>query len=229
MSCDISKALLILQPFRHFAYVTTHFPTLPSQLILQPFRRSTYFTTHSLTLPLLHLRHSSFFNPSLLLRHRIFTYVTWRAAHGWLWFNTGIFTKGVIIKEVIGTFRVWTAPQVTKVKSLWRRRPEEGLENEVWRRYSSTHSPTFPLLRLRHNSFSNPSVASPTSQLILQPFSRFAYVTAHFPSLPLLHLRHSSFSNPSFASLMSQALHLGHLASSPWFRDETKLNTAVLY
>ena len=80
-----------------------------SQLILQPFRRFTYVTTHSPTLPLLHLRHSSFSNPSLalptsqlillpflcftyvtadsptllsfLLRHRIFTYVTWRAAH----------------------------------------------------------------------------------------------------------------------------------------------------
>ena len=30
---------------------------------------------------------------------------------------------------------------------------------------------------LRHSSFSNPSVASPTSQFILQPFFRFSYVT----------------------------------------------------
>ena len=42
---------------------------------------------------------------------------------------------------------------------------------------SSAHSLTFPSLHLRHNSFSNPSVASPTSQLILQPFFRFSYVT----------------------------------------------------
>ena len=42
-------------------------------------------------------------------------------------------------------------------------------------------------------------------------------VTAHSPTLPLLYLRHSSFSNPSFASLTSQALHLKHLASLPWF------------
>ena len=73
-------AQLILQPFRHFTYVTTHYPTLPSlylrhssfsnlsvaspksQLILQPFRRFTYVTAHSPTLPLLHLRHSSFSN-----------------------------------------------------------------------------------------------------------------------------------------------------------------------
>ena len=58
--------------------------------------------------------------------------------------------------------------------------------------------------------------ASPTSQLILQPFRPFTYVTAHSPTFPLLHLRHSSFSNPCFASPTSQALHLIHLASRPW-------------
>ena len=61
------------------------------------------------------------------------------------------------------------------------------------------------------SSFSNLSVASPTSKFILQPFRRFTYVTAHSPTLPLLHLRHSSFSNPSFASPKSQALYLGLL------------------
>ena len=81
----------------------------------------------------------------------------------------------------------------------------EGLENDLWRRwsdgkfgewaelidieiYSRAHSPTF-----RH----------------------FTYVTNHSPTLPSLYLRHSSFSNPSFASLTSQALHLRHLASRP--------------
>ena len=43
--------------------------------------------------------------------------------------------------------------------------------------YVTPHSPTLPSLYLRHNSFSNPSVASLTSQLILQPFFRFYYVT----------------------------------------------------
>ena len=88
--------------------------------------------------------------------------------------------------------------------------------------YVSAHSPTLPLLHLRHSSFSNLSITSPTSQLILQPFCHFTYVTAHFPTLSLLHLRHNSFSNPSFTSPTSQALHLIHLASSPWyimFRD----------
>ena len=66
---------------------------------------------------------------------------------------------------------------------------------------------------LRHSSFSNPSAALPTSQLILQPFHcftyvigtssmsqlifqpfrRFTYVTAHSKTLLLLHLRHRHF------------------------------------
>ena len=70
--------------------------------------------------------------------------------------------------------------------------------------YVTAHSPTLPLLHLRHNSFSNPSVALPTSQL-LQPFRCFTYVTAHSPTLLLLHLCHS-FSNPSVASPTSQLI-----------------------
>ena len=54
------------------------------------------------------------------------------------------------------------------------------------------------------SSFSNLSVTSPTSQLILQPFRRFTYVTAHSPTLPSLYLRRSSFSNPSVALPTSQ-------------------------
>ena len=44
--------------------------------------------------------------------------------------------------------------------------------------YVTTHSPTLPSLYLHHSSFSNPSVASPTSQFILQPFFRSSYVTS---------------------------------------------------
>ena len=65
---------------------------------------------------------------------------------------------------------------------------------------------------------SNLSVTLPTSQLILQPFRCFTYVTDHSPTLPMLHLHHSSFSNPFFASPKSQALHLVQLASRPCFR-----------
>ena len=72
----------------------------------------------------------------------------------------------------------------------------EGLENE-------------------QSSFSNPSVASSTSQLILKLFRCVTYVTAHSPSLPSLLLHHSSFSNPSVAPSTSQALHQRHLESRP--------------
>ena len=70
--------------------------------------------------------------------------------------------------------------------------------------WSRAHSPTFPSLHLRHNSFYNPSFASSTSQFILQPFFRLPYVTssslnspgrAHSPTFSSLHPRHNSFSN----------------------------------
>ena len=78
--------------------------------------------------------------------------------------------------------------------------------------------------RVKICSFSKFSVTSPTSQLILQPFRRFTYVTTHSPTLPLLHLRHfthvrtnpptltllhlrhNSFSNPSVALSTSQLI-----------------------
>ena len=53
----------------------------------------------------------------------------------------------------------------------------ERLENELCFTYGTTHSRTLPSLYLRHRSFSNLSIASPASQLILQPFFRFSYVT----------------------------------------------------
>ena len=43
--------------------------------------------------------------------------------------------------------------------------------------YIKTHSPTLPSLYLHHSSFSNPSVASPMSQFILQPFFHFSFIT----------------------------------------------------
>ena len=58
----------------------------------------------------------------------------------------------------------------------------------------TTHSPTFPSLHLRHSSFSNPSVALPTSQHILQPFHCFTYVKAHSPTLLSFLIRHRLFS-----------------------------------
>ena len=96
----------------------------------------------------------------------------------------------------------------------------EGLENELWCSLGEVTERLENELCYDYNyelcSFSNLSITSPTSQLILQPFRRFTYVTAHSPTLPLFHLRHSSFSNPSFASPRSQGLHLIHLANRPW-------------
>ena len=43
--------------------------------------------------------------------------------------------------------------------------------------YVTAHSPSLPSLYLGHNTFSILSVASPTLQLILQPFFRFSHVT----------------------------------------------------
>ena len=77
ISCDVGEATeaeLILQALslhlRHSSFSNPSLPLPTSQLILKLFRSFTYVTAHSPT-PL-----------SLLVRHRIFTYVTWRAAHG---------------------------------------------------------------------------------------------------------------------------------------------------
>ena len=68
MSCDVGEAELIIQPFRHFTYVTAHSQPLRRFTYVtahsQPLRRFTYVTVHSPTLLLLHLHHSSSFNPS---------------------------------------------------------------------------------------------------------------------------------------------------------------------
>ena len=71
-----------------------------------------------------------------------------------------------------------------------------GSQIVVAHRYSHSraHSPAFPSLHLRHNSFSNPSVALPTSQLIFQPLRCFTYVTVHSPTLLSLLLCHKLFS-----------------------------------
>ena len=101
----------------------------------------------------------------------------------------------------------------------------EGLENEFILQpfphftYVTVHSPTLPSLYLRYSSFSNTSVALPTSHLILQPFRRFTHVTPHSPTLPSLYLRHTSFSNPSVASPTSQFIlqpffHFSNFTSS---------------
>ena len=90
----------------------------------------------------------------------------------------------------------------------------EGLENELWRRWSNVTVVEWAVTwverqkswrmscdvgeatkgwRMRLCLILQPFVASSTSQLILQPFRRFTYVTARSTTLPLLHLRHRHF------------------------------------
>ena len=243
--CKFSQKLIMVVGLKFlqvldesFTHVTAHSSTLPllllrhssfsnpsvalptSQLILKSFHCFSYVTAHSPTLSLLYLRHSSFSNPSIasptsqliLQPFRCFTYVT---AHSptlpLLHLRHTSFSNVSVISPtsqlILQPFRRFTY--------VTAHSPTLPLLH-----YVTAHSPTLPSLYLRHSSFSNSSAASPTSQLILQPFRHFTYViahsptlpsltyiTAHSPTLPLLHLRHSSFSNPFFASPTSQALH----------------------
>ena len=129
-------------------------------LILQPFHHFTYVTTLSATLPPLYLRHSSFSSPSvasptsqLILQHLFcFSYVT-----GFSLTSPGELPMLSLAKTCnFLTLILQTFPHFT---------------------YVTTHSPTLPSLYLHHSSFSNPSVTSPTPQLIPQPFFCFSYVT----------------------------------------------------
>ena len=131
-----------------------------AELILQAFRRFTYVTTHSPTVPSLYLRHNSFSNPPVALPtsqlilqpSRCFTYVTVHSRT----------LLSLLLRHRLFTYVTW----------------QSSFSNLYCHfTYVTTHSPTLPSLYLRHSSFSNPSVASPTSQLILQPFFRFSYVT----------------------------------------------------
>ena len=111
----------------------------------------------------------------------------WSDGKVWEWAAIHMFGHGRLAR-----WRKWRACDVGEAK--------KGLENELWRRWSNgragklaAHSQTFPSLHLRHSSFSKPSVALSTSQLILQPFRCFTYVTAHSPTLFSLLLRHRLF------------------------------------
>ena len=87
----------------------------------------------------------------------------------------------------------------------------EGLENELWVGEVTKRLENDLCYNYNHelSSFSNPSVALPKSQLILQPFCSFTYVTVHSPALLLL------------------LLHLIHLASCSWL-EHLSVPTRVL-
>ena len=113
----------------------------------------------------------------------------------------------------LARWRKWRTCDVGEAKEgleneLWRRWSNRGLENELWCR----------VMRRKgwRMSYDIDEVMERLENEQLQPFRRLTYITAHSPTLLLLHLRHSSFSNPSFPSLTSQVFHLIHLASRPW-------------
>ena len=122
------------------------------ELILQLFRHFTYVTAHSPTLTLLHLRHSSFSNPS-------FASPTSQALH-----LIHLASRPCCCRTTLAYLKLRSRELILQPFSHFT--------------YVTTHSTTLPSLYLRHRSFSNPSVASPTSQFILQPFFRFSYVTS---------------------------------------------------
>ena len=204
---------LIPQPFCPFTYVTAHSPTLPSTI-----------------LPSLQLHHSSFYNPSgasstsqlILQQFPLFTYGT---AHfptlPSLHLCNISFDKTSVASHTSSSFYnpSVASPTLQLILKTSITSPMSQLTFQPFRcfTYVSAHSPTLPSLHRRHSSFDkpfvtsptsrslyNPSVASAPSQLILQPFHCFTYVTAHFPILPSLHLCHRSFSNLSVASPTSQ-------------------------
>ena len=102
-----------------------------AELILQPFRHFTYVTAHSTTLPSLYLRHSSFSSPSVASPTSQF---------------------------ILQPFFRFSYVTSSSLNSHGARKPIYKM--------SRAQSPTFPSLLLRHNSFSNPSFASPTSQAL---------------------------------------------------------------
>ena len=177
-----------LQPFFRISYVTdrAYSPTFPSlhlrhNSFSKPFHCFTYVTAQSPTLPLLHLRHSSFSNSCfasptsqaelILQPFRHFTYVT---------------THSPTLSLLYLRHSSFSNPSVASPTSQFILQPffasptsqaELILQPFLHFTYVTTHSPTLPLLYLRHSSFSNRSVASLTSQFILQPFFHLSYVT----------------------------------------------------
>ena len=143
----MSRAHSSTFPSLHLHHSSFYNPSvaLPmSQIIRQPFCYFTYITAHSPTLPSLYLRHSSFSNPSvatptsqfILQPFFRFSYVTSSSLNS---------PSDPPMRESIALFILQPFRHFT---------------------YVTAHSPTLPLLHIRHSSFSNLSFDSPTSQAL---------------------------------------------------------------
>ena len=125
---------------------------------------------------------------NILGNQRRFRHSTWKGGQILLrGSNFGLRFFYVLVNIRSGTHSFTSLPKevILRIFTLWKiHRPRPGSKPRT----------------SDHNSFPNPSVPLPTSQLILQPLHRFTYVIAHSPILPTLYLRHSSFYSPSVAS-----------------------------
>ena len=86
-------------------------------------------------------------------------------------------------------WRRWSNRSVGEWAVMYVGKATEELENELWRRWSDGKVGEWAKL-----------IVIVIAKLILQTFLHFTYFTTHSPTLPSLYLHHSSFSNPSVAS-----------------------------
>ena len=153
-----------------------------SQLILQPFRCFTYITAHYPTLI------------SLLLHHRLFTYITWRAAHA-VWPSPMLICSWAILNGI----------SLTPISI----NPTEMVEI-YWRHfYSGPMGPTPSMLSLNCSTVPIPStlpgtlpptmsLSAPLSMSHLATpnnISTSTAVTPYQPNAPYLCSRHSRTSH----------------------------------
>ena len=120
-----------------FSKLSVTSPT--SQFILQPFRRFTYVTAHCPTLPLLHLRHSSFSNPSFASSTSQPVHLRHLASCPWC--------KELMIYERPSKWHLFIYPRscaTSKVRN--RRRPKTDDVDDKWCPYDTRGRmwPTFP-------------------------------------------------------------------------------------
>ena len=81
---------------------------------------------------------------------------------------------------------------------------KEGLENELWRRWSNGRVGEWAVTYVKRRK--SWRMSFDVALLILQLLRHFTYVTPRSPILPSLYVRHSSFSNTSVASPSSQLI-----------------------
>ena len=225
LSVTSRTSQLILQPFRlylrHSSFSNPSVASPTSQFILQPVFRFSYAASSSLNSP---------GEPPMMYNQRQrfwqLEFVNQRLRASRLPMLQHV-TDLPLNKE---NARVYSYPGLTYWNSTQGQLPRT-LARPIL--LSRAHSTTFPSLHLRHNSCSNPSVASLTSQFILQPVFRFSYVTSSSLNSPgeppmmyfLAELILQPFRHFTYLTTHSPTLPLLHLRhssfSNPSFASPT--------